>query len=433
MMDILKQLRSQAQQVEVVNLQRQATTVEFEGNRFKTSKVEGTSGVAVRIVRDGRLGFSASSDSGALDRLINNVLESAGFGDEIPLTFPAAVDVPQVRTHDPDIAGLTVARLVKFGEEIVELLLAVDPDVRLTIRLERGIEKMSLVNQAGTDLSFERSPLSVYVQVDRIEGDDVLILFDLVGTTVWEEDYLAFARRLAEKLRMARSLTTMRTASMPVLFAPTGVLALALPLMEGVNGKNVFTGISPLAGRVGEALFDESLTLVDDGTLDGRFGSAPCDDEGVPHRRNVLVERGVLRGFLYDLKTAAQSGVESTGNGSRGLFNPPAPSPTNLLLEPGETPLADIISGIETGLLVEDVLGLGQGNIISGAFSNPLSLAFKIENGEIVGRVKNLSIAGNIYDLLREVAAVSRETQWVYGSLCLPYILLPDMRVVAKE
>ncbi len=432
-MDILKQLRSQAQQVEVVNLQRQATTVEFEGNRFKTSKVEGTSGVAVRIVRDGRLGFSASSDSGALDRLINNVLESAGFGDEIPLTFPAAVDVPQVRTHDPDIAGLTVARLVKFGEEIVELLLAVDPDVRLTIRLERGIEKMSLVNQAGTDLSFERSPLSVYVQVDRIEGDDVLILFDLVGTTVWEEDYLAFARRLAEKLRMARSLTTMRTASMPVLFAPTGVLALALPLMEGVNGKNVFTGISPLAGRVGEALFDESLTLVDDGTLDGRFGSAPCDDEGVPHRRNVLVERGVLRGFLYDLKTAAQSGVESTGNGSRGLFNPPAPSPTNLLLEPGETPLADIISGIETGLLVEDVLGLGQGNIISGAFSNPLSLAFKIENGEIVGRVKNLSIAGNIYDLLREVAAVSRETQWVYGSLCLPYILLPDMRVVAKE
>ncbi len=82
---------------------------------------------------------------------------------------------------------------------------------------------------------------------------------------------------------------------------------------------------------------------------------------------------------------------------------------------------------------MEDVLGLGQGNVVSGAFTNPLSLAFKIEKGEIVGRVKDVSIAGNVYDLLREVAAVSRETEWVYRSFHLPYILLPDMNVVTRE
>ena len=92
-----------------------------------------------------------------------------------------------------------------------------------------------------------------------------------------------------------------------------------------------------------------------------------------------------------------------------------------------------MISGIDEGILVEDLLGIGQGNIISGAFSNPLSLAFKIHKGEIVGRVKNLSIAGNIYDLLTNVAAVSRETQWVYSTFNAPYILLPNMNVVAKE
>lgn len=162
-------------------------------------------------------------------------------------------------------------------------------------------------------------------------------------------------------------------------------------------------------------------------------GSAPCDDEGTSHRRNVLFEGGVLRGFLYDLKTAAQSGVESTGNGSRDLFRPPRPAPTNLMVAAGETAVSEIITGIDEGLLVEDVLGLGQGNIISGAFSNPLSLAFKIEKGEIVGRVKNVSIAGNVYDLLRDVAAVSRESLWVYGNFCLPYILLPAMNVIAKE
>jgi PmbA protein len=257
-------------------------------------------------------------------------------------------------------------------------------------------------------------------------------MFSLSGTTVWEEDYLAFVRRLGEKLKLAMKSATIRSGRMPVLFSPTGALVLGLPLMLGLNGKSVYTGISPLAGKIGEKLFDDKLTVVDDATIDGKFGSASYDDEGVAHRRNVLVERGVLKSFFYDLKTAAQSGVQSTGNGERGLFNPPSPSPTNLLFAAGDTPLADIIAGIDEGLLVEDVLGMGQGNVISGAFSNPLSLAFKIEKGEIVGRVKDVSIAGNIYDLLKNVAAVSRETEWVYNNFNLPYILLPDMNVVTK-
>jgi PmbA protein len=185
--------------------------------------------------------------------------------------------------------------------------------------------------------------------------------------------------------------------------------------------------------KVGTRLFDGKMSLADDATLDGKFGSAAYDDEGVAHRRNVLIEDGVLHGFLYDLKTAVQSGVDSTGNASRSLFSPPSPSPTNLIFQPGETPLPDMIAGIEEGLLVDNVLGLGQGNVISGAFSNSVSLAFKIEKGEIVGRVKDVSIAGNIYELLREIAAVSRESEWVYHNFRLPYILLPDMNVVAKK
>jgi len=140
----------------------------------------------------------------------------------------------------------------------------------------------------------------------------------------------------------------------------------------------------------------------------------------------------VLKNFIYDLKTAAQSGVASTGNATRGLFNPPEPSFTNLVIQPGETSLKDILAGIDEGIIVEDLLGLGQGNILSGAFSNPLALAFKIEKGEIVGRVKDLSIAGNVYDLLQQVAAVSRESQWVFSTFQAPYILIPEMNVAGK-
>jgi PmbA protein len=102
------------------------------------------------------------------------------------------------------------------------------------------------------------------------------------------------------------------------------------------------------------------------------------------------------------------------------------------MLQPGETPLKDIITRIDEGIIVEDLLGIGQGNVISGAFSNPLSLAFKIEKGEIVGRVKDISIAGNVYELLRNVAAVSKEAQWVYSTFYAPYLLLPEMNVVTK-
>jgi PmbA protein len=124
--------------------------------------------------------------------------------------------------------------------------------------------------------------------------------------------------------------------------------------------------------------------------------------------------------------------VDSTGNAARSLFNPPEPALTNFVIQPGETALKDILGGIDQGILVDDLLGLGQGNIISGAFSNPLALAFKIEKGEIVGRVKDLSIAGNIYDLLKNVAAISKETQWVYNTFHAPYILIPEMNVAGN-
>ncbi len=431
-MDILKQLQTQADQAEVVSVQSESATIGFESNRLKHSQVEATTGLAVRVVKDGRLGFAASSDEAAVEKLVSNALESAAYGDEIPIAFPAHQPAPKVRTFDRAITELPIPRMVEMGQEIIELILQIEPDARVNVELERGVQHLSLRNQAGSDVSFQRSPLSLSFMVNRVKGDDVLMMFDALGTTVWEDGYLAFARRLGEKLELAKRSAAIQSGRMSVLFAPTGALVLGLPLMLGLNGKNVYTGISPLAGKVGRKLFDDKLTIVDDPTLDGKFGSASYDDEGVAHRRNVLVERGELKGFLYDLKTAAQSGVESTGNGSRGLFSPPGPSPTNLIFAAGEAPLADIMAGIDEGLLVENALGLGQGNVISGAFSNSLSLAFKIEKGEIVGRVKDVSIAGNVYELLQDVAAVSQETEWVYYNFSLPYVLLPEMNVVAK-
>lgn len=432
-MDILTQLKKQAEQVEILNLQSEKTTVEYEANQLKTCTVAETKGTAARVIRKGQLGFSASTDTTALDKLAANTLESAAYGDKAAFSFPGPKPAPSVKTFDRTVADLPIARLVEIGKEILDLVLAVDAEARCNIVMERSLVSANIRNHAGLDVAFKNSPFSLGVEIDRVSGDDVLILFDQSGTTVWEEDYLAMVHRLVRQLKLARQLTTLKPGKMPVLFSPTGSLALGLPLASGLNGKEVHRGTSPMREKVGEKIFDEKLTILDDGTIDGRFASACYDDEGVPRRRSILIENGVLKGFIYDLKTAAQSGVESTGNAQRGLFTPPVPAPANFVIQPGTTSLKDILSGIDEGILVESLLGLGQGNIISGAFSNPLALAFKIEKGEIVGRVKDLSIAGNIYEVLTEVAAVSQETQWVFNAFQLPYILIPEMNVAGKK
>ena len=432
-MDILERVAKQADQVEVMTTERETTTVNFEANRLKGSEVEETRGMALRVVKNGLLGFSATSDVSSTDRMIENALASAAFGEAVPIEFPEPQSGPEVTTYDPAIVDLPIPRLVEIGREGIARLTEANPEVNVKVDLNRGVQRTRIRNHRGTDVSFERSPFSMMIQVDRVREDDILMLFDVSGATVWEEDVLRPVHQLVEKLRMAEEMATLSSGPMPVLFSPTGALVLGLPLMMGLDGRNVYKGISPLAGKEGQALFDRSFNLVDDPTLDGRYNSATHDDEGVAHRRTPLIEDGVLTHFYYDLKTAAQAGAEPTGNGSRSLFSPPGPSPTNLMLSRGKTPVDEIIASIDEGLLVDNVLGLGQGNLMSGAFSNPASLAFKIENGEIVGRVKGASLAGNVYEELQEIASISAETEWVYNQFNLPYVLLPNLNVVVKR
>ncbi len=432
-MDILGELRARTEQAEVARVTEELTTVEYEANELKTCKVKQNRETAVRVVHKGRLGFAASSDETKPDKLIANALESAGFADEIGLKFPGPRPAAKVVAFDKKIAELSIPRMVEMGREILDSLLTVTSDARVNVTLARGVNHFTLENQAGAVISTRSSPFIAWAEISIVGENNILILFDMHASTVWDEDYMAFTRRLAENLGRTKRPASVRSERMPVIFSPAASMVLVLPLMAGLNGRSVYTDISPMKGKAGEKLFDEKMTVVDDATLNGRPASAPFDGEGVPHRRNVLIDKGVLKGFYYDLKMASLSGVESTGNGWRSHFAPPVPSPTNLCIQPGAAPLSGMIAGMDKGLLVEDIIGLGQGNRFSGAFSNPLGLAFKIEKGEIAGRVKNASIAGNVYELLTDVGAVSRETIWVDGVFNMPYILLPEVNVTSKE
>jgi len=432
-MEILSTLRTRTEQAEVYTIESEATTVSFEANEIKSATVEETQGVALRAMVGGRLGFTAASGRVVESELVENLLASAQFGDEIALSFPSALPAPRVDAYDPDLAQVPLARMMEIGREIIAALREADPDAQVNVDIEKSVGRAALRNTQGAEVQDQRTGFSIGISVERVRGDDVLMVYDSVHEISCTESYREATARLGAQIESAKRSAKLASGRMPVLFSPTGAMVLGLPVMLATNGQNVQRGVSPLSDKVGEQVFDPTLTLWDDPMLPGRPQSSSYDDEGVPCRRKALIAQGVSQGFLYDLKTAALMGCESTGNGSRSLFSPPSPSPTNLILEPGDTPLAEILAGIERGLLVEHVLGLGQGNAMSGAFSNSVGLAYVIERGEVVGRVKDVSIAGNIYQDLRAVAAISREAFWIHGHLRMPYILLPELNVVCKE
>lgn len=429
-MELLAALERHAEQAETFELQSESTEVAFEAGACKSSQVEETRGVAVRGLIGGRLGFAAAGGRVDEAELVENLLASARFGEPLSLRFPDPAPGPEVAIYDPELNQIPIARLVEIGREVVARLQAADPDGKVDVSVERSLTRTTLRNTNGACIEQQGSAFYLSASVERVRGDDVLMAYDSHSSTGLDEGYQEMVERLAQKVALASRAATLPSGRMPVLFAPAGALVLLLPLIMAVNGQAVQRGSSPLSDKLGEKLFDARLSLWDDPTLSGRPASASHDDEGVPSRRKALVQEGVVASFLYDLQTAALMGAASTGNGARSLFSPPSPAPTNLILSPGATPLAELLAGIERGLWVESVLGLGQGNPISGAFSNPVGLAYVIERGEIVGRVKDVAIAGNIYDLLQTVRGLSSESVWVHGRYRLPYLLLDELNVV---
>jgi PmbA protein len=217
---------------------------------------------------------------------------------------------------------------------------------------------------------------------------------------------------------------------MSVIFTPKGLIALLLSLGLAVDGKSVYLGASPLRDKLGQQIASPNLTIVDDPFIEYGPHTSAFDNEGVARKVTPLVEKGVLRNFIYDLDTAGRAGTKPTGHGStRNL--------TNVVIHPGKTPYETILRNTSKGLLVHEFLGLGQGNPINGEFSVNVFLGYKIENGKLVGRVKDVMLAGNAFEALKDITDISKEREWVSGPWVwiaglMPYVKVGKLSVTAK-
>ncbi len=431
---VLDRARRHADEAEVYVSETEETPVAFEANRLKLLQTRHMRGVGLRVIKNGRIGFAASTRVDDADALVEMALEVAAFGAEARFHLPAMGEYPAVEVFDAATMEVPLTEMVALGQGLIDGVLAAAPDLVCDAGVRRTVQRVRILNSAGTDVSYRRTVFRVGVTGERVRGTDMLWVGDEEVSARPIRDTSRVLQRTLTQLEWARENVSVRGGELPVIFTPDGVGSVLLaPLMVAFSGKIVLQGASPLGESLGAQVYDERLTIADDPLHPWRPGSRPCDDEGVPARRNVLVERGVVRTFLYDLQTAGMAGRESTASALRGFASQPSIGATAVMIEPGEHRFEDLVAGIDEGLVVEHVIGAAQGNVLGGEFGGNVVLGYKVEHGRIVGRVKNTVIAGNVHQLFRRIGALGNDARWVGAGLYTPSILFERVSVATAE
>ena len=430
---ILAAAASQGEEAEVFHVSSSSTPVHFEANQVKSIDSNESSGAALRLIKNGRVGFGSSSDLGNIDSLVTSAVETSPFGAEAMFQFPGKTDFLDVPIFDPASNDVSLEEMVELGQRVVDELRAYSDEVQVEGGVSRSTSTITLINSRGGRFSYNRTGFRIGFEGTVIRGEDMLFTSDGRSSVSPITDTSEIVASIIRQLEWAKNTATAETKTMPVILLGSAVPSILLsPLLAGLSGKSVLQGTSPLAEQMGEKIVDERFSISDDSTLPWIPASSPSDDEGVASRRLPLIDSGKVGTFLYDLQTAGLAGTQSTGSGERGLGSLPGPSAGVLMVGEGDTSLDDMIAGMSEGLIIEGLLGAGQSNVLGGDFNANILLGYKVENGVVVGRVKNTMISGNAYKALNNLIAVGNDGRWVRGGLFAPSIALADVSVSAN-
>lgn len=426
---ILKLATQQAETAEVYYLSSQDTPIEFENNRLKSLQTKALQGVALRLIYQGKLGFASSTDLTRLEDLVDAAIQTAKIGD--PAEFELAENFHHTgpeTTYTPP----STQELVEVGKGMIAQVHAYNPEILVDIGFHVRNSRVKIAT--SRDVYAERSSqiVSGSISGNLVRGEDFLqaYSYDVARDRALDSDKIL--QTLLQKYRQAEQQATITSGVYPVLFTPRAAASTLGSLFDTIlSGQVVVQKASPLADKIGETLFDERFTLFEDPTLGP--GASPFDDEGTPTSRKILIDQGKVMGFYWDRRWAARAGVKSTGNGFRGGLSRPGPDLVNLCITPGNIPVSELIASMEEGLIVDQVLGAGQSNQLAGEFSVNLDLGYKVEKGQIVGRVKNTMVAGSIFEAFKNLAALGSEAEWVGGGAYLPNMLFQNLGVASRQ
>ncbi len=438
-----------AQQTVQNALNRGATDAECtirEGNEFSVNvrmrEVEslqqaGSRSAGLRVLIGKRAGSAYTSDLTAegIERMVASAVELAAITSEDP--HAGLPDAEELGAHSADLQlyCADIERIetpVKIDLARAAEAAALDADPRITNSEGGSFTSRSgrriFANSRGFAGEYRSSYCSLAAAPVAREGDSMERDYwvSMARSFAGIEPATHVGRIAADRVLRRLGARKVETQRVPVVFEPRTARTLLSNIFEAVHGESIYRHASFLAGKLGERVATEALTVIDDGTIPGLFGSSPFDGEGVPSRRTPVIEHGVLKSHLLNTYTARKLGMKTTGNASRGVTGNAGIGHGNLFIERGERTPEDIIASIADGLYVTELIGSGV-NIVTGDYSRGAA-GIWIRNGELAFPVSEITIAGNLNKMLMDMEAIGSDLEF-RGSTASPTLLIREMTV----
>jgi PmbA protein len=429
-----------ADMAEVYMKTSRTISAEAKGGEVESVGTSVGLGYGLRVIKDGRLGFSYSTDCSEKDVVVETAIESSGYteadrylGLPEPLR-PAAPEAPEV--YDPAVDAVRETEAIEKACLIERSSLQEDPRIRKVRKASAFFSsgETFIINSKGVSYGYPSTYCNAQVMSVAEDGGDSQTGWDFqMGRFLSDVSFLSVGKNSARRaLRMLGARRMEASGKLPVLLDGLVASEFLSVFSSMLSSEEVQKGRSLLKGRLGEKIVSGSMDLVDDGLMRHGAGTRHVDDEGVPTSRNVLVHEGSLRGFMYNTHTAAKDGLASTGNAVRGGFSSvPSVGPMNLYLSPSGDPpgFDDMMAGMQSGLYVMDAMGIHTANRISGEFSIGVS-GLLIEGGEVRYPIREAVISGNLLEFFKGVEAVAGDLRF-YGNIGSPSLLLGPVDISA--
>jgi len=390
--------------------------ISVRNGEIETIQESAGAGAGFRVFVKGKMAFSSSNDlrPESLDGAVLRAVEFAGITTADPNNaLPGdRGTTPVGGLHDPGISAVPMEDKIVLAIKTEKLAMSSDPRITKSggASYGEGESDVFLANSNGLLKGYKTSTCAFGVSVVAEKGEQKAQGYESCSRRFFSdlkpaEDVAAKAARDAFEMLDPRQVRTQKAA---VIIAPDAARSLLGGILAAVDGERVLQGASFLGKKAGLRIGSELITLIDDGTLEKGPASAPFDAEGVPTQKRVIVDKGILRGFLYNTSAARRAGAQSTGNASRSDFSSlPGIGPHNFFLQAGNVDPADIIHATKTGFLVREITGYGI-NPVNGDFSGGAS-GLWIEEGRIAFPVKGLTIAGAGAEMLEGIDMVGND------------------------
>jgi PmbA protein len=439
--------------VEVVNLARQAGASDAEctiaeGNEFSANvrmrelenlKEAGSRAAGLRILIGRKTGSSYTSDLSreGIAHMVKSAVELADITTDDPhADLPEAGELGSIdgdlRLYSDDVAGLETGLKVETAKRAEEAALAADPRISNSegASFDTHTGRHIFANSRGFAGEYRSSYCGLSTVPVARDGESM-------ERDYWDSSSRNFAglespeavgRKAAQRALRRLNAVKVDTRKVPVIFEPRTARSLLDSIFEAVHGMLVYRHESFLAGKLGEKVAAENVTVIDDATIPGLFGTSPFDDEGVPSRRTVVIERGVLKSYLLNSYAARKLGMKTTGNASRGLTGNAGIGHGNFYMENGVQTPEQMIAAIPDGFYVTELIGMGV-NIVTGDYSRGAA-GLWIRNGELAFAVSEVTIAGNLQDMLMSLEA-GNDLEF-RNSIASPTLRIGEMTVGGK-